>query len=93
MEEKKQDLLLEVVHPFAKDLSEVLKKSAQKAMELSEEEKMFCLGIVDELVKILLDAYKRDVVGKVDHYIGLPNFMKLIEIYLAAGSRDIDKVK
>ena len=90
MKEEKQDLLLDVVHPFVKDLTDLLKKHAEKAAGLKEEEKISYLQIIDKLTDILIDAYRKDIMKEITECLEISSFIKLIDIYLTAGSGKVN---
>lgn len=90
MRNKDPDLLVDVIHPFVRDLTDLLKKHAEKAAKLGENEKISYLRIIEELADILMDAYRRDVLQESMQYLNISSLMKLINIYLTAGSGKVN---
>ena len=92
MKEEKQDLLLDVVHPFVMDLTKVLEKHAERANKLKEDEKISYLKIVEELTDVLINAYRKDVMKTAEN-LEISSLMRLINIYLNIGFGKVNEVE
>ncbi len=64
MEEEKQDLLLDVVHPFTKELINVFIKHHEKAQKLNnEEDRLIALKAINDITDFIVKKYKEDTLS------------------------------
>ncbi|WP_297456016.1 hypothetical protein [Persephonella sp.] len=59
MENKKPDLLVDVIHPFVRDLTEVLSKHYDAVLD--HENKSLAIETVMELLDVIVNHYKEDL--------------------------------
>ena len=81
MESKDVDVLIEVIHPFVKELSQVLKNNIERLEKLPENDKWNCFDIIEEITDVLLKAHKENILKNAQH-LPISCIQELIRIYL-----------
>jgi len=82
MEKESNKDIIEIIHPLLIDISQVLRKHFNNLVNLSDNDKTIALDTVDEILKIIFNAYKSDIFNDMEDNFEYDAVEELIKAYL-----------